>query len=188
MELQKGRPADTAGRLEKEIRTYDLLDRLGVEYERVDHAPAMTMEVCQEIDQTLHAVICKNLFLCNRQKTNFYLLMMPGDKPFKTKDLSGQLGVARLSFADEAHMEEMLDLLPGSVSIMGLANDTEHRVQLVIDREVLEGEYLGCHPCMNTSSIKLKTKDVLEKFLPAVRHTATVVDLPWPVPEEGQPG
>ena len=84
--------------------------------------------------------------------------------------------------------EEMLDLLPGSVSIMGLANDTEHRVQLVIDREVLEGEYLGCHPCMNTSSIKLKTKDVLEKFLPAVRHTATVVDLPWPVPEEGQPG
>lgn len=188
MELQKGRPADTAGRLEKEIRTYDLLDRLGVEYEHVDHAPAMTMEVCQEIDQTLHAVICKNLFLCNRQKTNFYLLMMPGDKPFKTKDLSGQLGVARLSFADEAHMEEMLDLLPGSVSIMGLANDTEHRVQLVIDREVLEGEYLGCHPCMNTSSIKLKTKDVLEKFLPAVRHTATVVDLPWPVPEEGQPG
>lgn len=188
MELQKGRPADTAGRLEKEIRTYDLLDRLGIEYERVDHAPAMTMEVCQEIDQTLHAVICKNLFLCNRQKTNFYLLMMPGDKPFKTKDLSGQLGVARLSFADEAHMEEMLDLLPGSVSIMGLANDTEHRVQLVIDREVLEGEYLGCHPCMNTSSIKLKTKDVLEKFLPAVRHTATVVDLPWPVPEEGQPG
>lgn len=188
MELQKGRPADTAGRLEKEIRTYDLLDRLGVEYERVDHAPAMTMEVCQEIDQTLHAVICKNLFLCNRQKTNFYLLMMPGDKPFKTKDLSSQLGVARLSFADEAHMEEMLDLLPGSVSIMGLANDTEHRIQLVIDREVLEGEYLGCHPCMNTSSIKLKTKDVLEKFLPAVRHTATVVDLPWPVPEEGQPG
>lgn len=188
MELQKGRPADTAGRLEKEIRTYDLLDRLGVEYERVDHAPAMTMEVCQEIDQTLHAVICKNLFLCNRQKTNFYLLMMPGDKPFKTKDLSGQLGVARLSFADETHMEEMLDLLPGSVSIMGLANDTAHRVQLVIDREVLEGEYIGCHPCMNTSSIKLKTRDVLEKFLPAVGHTPTVVDLPWPAPEEGQPG
>lgn len=146
------------------------------------------MEDCLLIEAQLEARICKNLFLCNRQKTNFYLLMMPGDKPFKTKDLSSQLGVARLSFADEAHMEEMLDLLPGSVSIMGLANDTEHRVQLVIDREVLEGEYLGCHPCMNTSSIKLKTKDVLEKFLPAVRHTATVVDLPWPVPEEGQPG
>ena len=186
--LYEGRPADCTGRLEKEVRTYDFLDGLGVEYDRVDHGPAMTMEDCKEADEILQATICKNLFLCNRQKTNFYLLMMPGDKPFKTKDLSGQLGVARLSFADEAHMEEMLDLLPGSVSIMGLANDTEHRVQLVIDREVLEGEYLGCHPCMNTSSIKLKTKDVLEKFLPAVRHTATVVDLPWPVPKEGQPG
>ena len=188
MKLMKGRPEDTAGRLEKEIKVYDLLDRLGIEYERTDHEEANTMEACNEIDKILDVIICKNLFLCNRQKTNFYLLMMPGDKPFKTKDLSSQLGVARLSFADEAHMEEMLDLLPGSVSIMGLANDTEHRVQLVIDREVLEGEYLGCHPCMNTSSIKLKTKDVLEKFLPAVRHTATVVDLPWPVPEEGQPG
>ena len=183
--LYEGRPADETGRLPREIRTYDLLDR---PFWRTDHAPATTMEVCHDIDAVLDVLICKNLFLCNRQKTNFYLLMMPGDKPFKTKDLSGQLGVARLSFADEAHMEEMLDLLPGSVSIMGLANDTEHRVQLVIDREVLEGEYLGCHPCMNTSSIKLKTKDVLEKFLPAVRHTATVVDLPWPVSEEGQPG
>lgn len=188
MELLNGRPSDPSGRLEKEIRVYDFLDSLGISYQRVDHEALMTIEACRDVDQLLDAMICKNLFLCNRQKTNFYLLMMPGDKPFKTKDLSSQLGVARLSFADEAHMEEMLDLLPGSVSIMGLANDTEHRVQLVIDREVLEGEYLGCHPCMNTSSIKLKTKDVLEKFLPAVRHTATVVDLPWPVPEEGQPG
>ena len=144
--LYEGRPADETGRLPREIRTYDLLDRLGIPFWRTDHAPATTMEVCHDIDAVLDVLICKNLFLCNRQKTNFYLLMMPGDKPFKTKDLSGQLGVARLSFADEAHMEEMLDLLPGSVSIMGLANDTEHRVQLVIDREVLEGEYLGCHP------------------------------------------
>ena len=137
--LYEGRPADETGRLPREIRTYDLLDRLGIPFWRTDHAPATTMEICHDIDAVLDVLICKNLFLCNRQKTNFYLLMMPGDKPFKTKDLSGQLGVARLSFADEAHMEEMLDLLPGSVSIMGLANDTEHRVQLVIDREVLEG-------------------------------------------------
>ena len=190
LELYEGRPADCTGRIEKEVRTYDLLDRLGIQFWRTDHAwmHADTMEACKDIDAVLGAMVCKNLFLCNRQKTNFYLLMMPGDKPFKTKDLSGQLGVARLSFADETHMEEMLDLLPGSVSIMGLANDTAHRVQLVIDREVLEGEYIGCHPCMNTSSIKLKTRDVLEKFLPAVGHTPTVVDLPWPAPEEGQPG
>ena len=138
--LYEGRPADETGRLPREIRTYDLLDRLGIPFQRTDHDPATTMEVCHDIDAVLDVLICKNLFLCNRQKTNFYLLMMPGDKPFKTKDLSGQLGVARLSFADETHMEEMLDLLPGSVSIMGLANDTAHRVQLVIDREVLEGE------------------------------------------------
>lgn len=188
MELYKGRPDNTEGRQDREIRVYDFLDQLGITYERTDHEHADTMEACNEIDAVLNVLICKNLFLCNRQKTNFYLLMMPGDKPFKTKDLSGQLGVARLSFADETHMEEMLDLLPGSVSIMGLANDTAHRVQLVIDREVLEGEYIGCHPCMNTSSIKLKTRDVLEKFLPAVGHTPTVVDLPWPAPEEGQPG
>ena len=174
--------------LPQEEAAFGILEALGIDYDRVSSEPADTMEKCAEVSRVLGMPICKNLFLCNRQKTNFYLLMMPGDKPFKTKDLSSQLGVARLSFADEAHMEEMLDLLPGSVSIMGLANDTEHRVQLVIDREVLEGGYLGCHPCMNTSSIKLKTRDVLEKFLPAVRHTATVVDLPWPVPEEGQPG
>ena len=154
MELQKGRPADTAGRLEKEIRTYDLLDRLGVEYERIDHEPAMTMEDCKEVDQLLEAVICKNLFLCNRQKTAFYLLMIPDTKVFHTKDLSAQIGSARLSFAKPEYMEEFLDITPGSVSVMGLMNDKEHRVQLLIDEDVLDGEYIGCHPCINTSSIR----------------------------------
>ena len=186
--LCSGRPEDCSGRLDKEIKCYDFLDALGVEYQRIDHEPAMTMEICAEIDKSLHAVICKNLFLTNRQETAFYLLLIPGDKPFKTKFLSAQLGVSRLSFGNERFMEEFMDNTPGSATVLGLMNDTENRVQLVIDREVLEGEYLGCHPCMNTSSIKLKTRDVLEKFLPAVRHTATVVDLPWPVPEEGQPG
>ena len=143
MELQKGRPADTTGRLEKEIRTYDLLDRLGVEYERIDHEPAMTMEDCKEVDQLLEAVICKNLFLCNRQKTAFYLLMIPDTKVFHTKDLSAQIGSARLSFAKPEYMEEFLDITPGSVSVMGLMNDKEHRVQLLIDEDVLDGEYIG---------------------------------------------
>lgn len=170
MELQKGRPADTAGRLEKEIRTYDLLDRLGVAYERVDHAPAMTMEVCQEIDQTLQAVICKNLFLCNRQETAFYLLMIPDTKVFHTKDLSAQIGAARLSFAKPEYMEQFLDITPGSVSVLGLMNDTGHRVQLLIDEDVLNSEFVGCHPCINTSSLRLRTKDLIEKILPAVEH------------------
>ena len=177
MELQKGRPADTAGRLEKEIRTYDLLDRLGVEYERIDHEPAMTMEDCKEVDQLLEAVICKNLFLCNRQKTAFYLLMIPDTKVFHTKDLSAQIGSARLSFAKPEYMDEFLDITPGSVSVMGLMNDKEHRVQLLIDEDVLDGEYIGCHPCINTSSIRFKVKDLIEKVIPAMGHDFVKVKL-----------
>ena len=163
MELQKGRPADTVGRMEKEIRTYDFLDKLGVEYDRVDHGPAMTMEDCKEADEILQATICKNLFLCNRQKTAFYLLMIPDTKVFHTKDLSAQIGSARLSFA--------------SPEYMGLMNDKERRVQLLIDEDVLGGEYIGCHPCINTSSIRLKTKDLVEKVIPAMNHPFMKVKL-----------
>ena len=177
MEIFHGRPEDCSGREAREVRTYDLLDRLGVEYLRTDHAPATTMEVCKEIDRVLDVLICKNLFLCNRQQTRFYLLMMPGDKPFKTKDLSAQLGVARLSFGSEDFMEQFLGLHPGSVSVLGLMNDTDKQVRLVIDEEVLRDEYVGCHPCQNTSSIKLRTEDLLHKFLPAVGHEPTVVRL-----------
>ena len=177
MELIKGRPADEAGRLDKEIRVYDLLDKLGMEYYRTDHEPATTMEVCNDIDKILDTLICKNLFLCNRQKTQFYLLMMPGDKVFKTKDLSQQINSARLSFAGEEYMKEYLDITPGSVSIMGLMNDKDNRVRLLVDEDVLKGEYVGCHPCVNTSSLKIKTADVFGKYLDAVHHTATTVKL-----------
>ena len=180
MKLENGRPENTEGRLEKEIRVYDFLDKLGVEYQRVDHEAAMTMEACEEIDRTLGdgTAICKNLFLCNRQETDFYLLLMPGDKPFKTKNLSAQIDSARLSFAKPEYMEKYLDITPGSVSVMGLMNDTGNHVQLLIDREVLEETSLGCHPCINTSSLKLKTNEVMEKFLPAVHHKAIIVELP----------
>lgn len=177
MEIMTGRPATNEGRLEKEIRTYDLLDSLGIEYIRVDHEALMTMDACKEVDETLGMDICKNLFLCNRQETNFYLLLMPGDKPFKTKDLSKQLGVARLSFAKAEYMEELLDITPGSVSVMGLMNDKEHKVQLLIDEDIMKDEYMGCHPCINTSSIKFKMKDLLEKVLPMVEHEPIYVQL-----------
>lgn len=177
MELQKGRPKYTAGRLEKEIRTYDLLDKLGVAYERVDHEAAMTMEVCQEIDKILQATICKNLFLCNRQETKFYLLMIPDKKVFHTKDLSAQINSSRLSFAKPEYMEKFLDITPGSVSVLGLMNDTENHVQLLIDEDVLKGEFIGCHPCINTSSIRFHTSDLVEKVLPAVNHEFIKVKL-----------
>lgn len=177
MELYKGRPVDVTGREAKEIRVYDLLDSLGIAYERTDHEPAMTMEACNDIDKVLNVVICKNLFLCNRQKTDFYLLMMPGEKPFKTKELSGQIGTARLSFASAEDMEKYLDIHPGAVSVMGLMNDTENHVKLLVDEDVLKGEYMGCHPCVNTSSLKMKTADVFNTFLKAVHHDKRVVTL-----------
>lgn len=179
MELFKGRPEDETGRLEKEIRVYDFLDRLGIEYERTDHEPADTMEACNKIDAVLGTLICKNLFLCNRQKTDFYLLIMPGNKPFKTKDITAPLGCSRLSFASPEYMEKFLDITPGAVSVMGLMNDTENNVRLVVDRAVFDDETFGCHPCVNTSSLKLKTKDITEKYLPAVHHEPTVIELPW---------
>ena len=178
MELIKGRPADETGRLEKEIRVYDLLDKLGMEYYRTDHEPATTMEVCNDIDKILDTLICKNLFLCNRQKTNFYMLMMPGDKPFKTKNLSAQIGSARLSFAKPEYMEKYLDITPGSVSVMGLMHDTERKVQLLIDEDVMKDPYFGCHPCINTSSLKIRTSDLIAKIIPALKHAPKMVKLP----------
>lgn len=177
MELFDGRPADTAGRLPREVRTYDYLDRLGIAYKRTDHERADNMEACNVIDAVLGVIICKNLFLCNRQKTVFYLLMMPGDKKFKTKELSAQINSARLSFADPADMLKYLDIEPGAVSIMGLMNDREHQVNLLIDEDVLKDEYLGCHPCVCTSSLKMKTADIINKFLPATGHTYKTVHL-----------
>ena len=184
VELLQGRPETNAGRLPKEIRVYDLLDQLGVGFQRVDHPAAMTMEDCAAADAVLEATICKNLLLCNRQATAFYLLMLPGDKPFKTSQLSKMIGASRLSFASPEHMLALLDITPGSVSVMGLMNDPDNRVQLVMDEDVLAGEFIGCHPCINTSSLRLKTEDLLQTVLPALRHTPIFVRLPYPAPED----
>lgn len=179
MELYDGRPENTEGRLAREVRTYDFLDSLGIQYKRTDHEKADNMEACNEIDAILDVVICKNLFLCNKQQTKFYLLMMPGDKKFRTKELSKQIGSSRLSFATPENMLKYLDIEPGAVSIMGLMNDKDHEVKLLIDEDVLSGEYLGCHPCVCTSSLKMKTSDVVDKFLPATGHSFTTVHLTW---------
>lgn len=182
MELQKGRPENTDNRLNKEIRVYDFLDKLGIQYQRIDHEAAMTMEACEEIDRALgdNTTICKNLFLCNRQETDFYLLLMPGDKPFKTKDLSAQIQSARLSFAKPEYMEKYLDITPGSVSVLGLMNDSEKKVQLLIDEDVMKEPYFGCHPCINTSSLKFTTEDLMQKIIPALEHEPVTVTLPVP--------
>ena len=177
MELLQGRPLDFDRRLPKEQRCYELLDRLGVDYQRIDHEVTMTMEACAAVDEALGATICKNLLLCNRQKTDFYLLMLPGEKVFKTSALSKQIGSSRLSFADGSFMEEFLDITPGSLSVLGLMNDRDHRVKLLMDEELLTGTWIGCHPCINTSSLRIPTRDLMEKILPAMDHEPRIVTL-----------
>lgn len=182
IKLFSGRPEDT--RIEKEERCYALLDELGIEYSRADHDYADTIEACHEVEKVLGCEICKNLLLTNRQMTDVYLLLMPGDKPFKTKLLSKQIGSARLSFASAQQMLDCLDITPGSVSVLGLMNDKEKRVRLLIDRDLLQQEYIGCHPCINSSTLKIKTADILEKLLPAMGHEASFVELPWELSQE----
>ena len=177
--LYHGRPAET--RIAKEERCYELLDGLGVDYYRVDHEHADTIEACEEVESLLGCGICKNLFLTNRQQTAFYLLILPGEKPFKTKLLSKQIGSARLSFASAGHMEKYLDITPGSVSVLGLMNDHEGAVRLLVDRDLLREESFGCHPCINTTSLRFKTADLFDVILPALGHEPTFVELPWVV-------
>ena len=184
MILEQGRPVNCADRLPKEVRVYDLLDKLNISYHRIDHEEANTMEICQALEATLGAEICKNLLLCNRQCTDFYMLLMPGNKPFKTKDLSKQIGSSRLSFASGEYMEQFLDITPGSLSVLGLMNDKENKVRLLIDEDVLKGEFIGCHPCINTSSLRLKTEDVINILLPAMGHSYQTVALPTYAEEE----
>ena len=177
MLIETGRPADLSERQPKEQRCYELLDSLGVEYLRVDHEAAMTMEACAAVDEAMGATMCKNLLLCNRQETQFYLLLMPGEKVFKTSELSKKIGSSRLSFAKAEPMEKFLDITPGSLSILGLMNDKEKQVRLLIDEDVLKGEFVGVHPCINTSSLRLKTAELMEKIIPAMGHEPTLVTL-----------
>ena len=178
MNLQTGTPNNLNRREEKEVKVYRFLEDLSILFERVDHAPAMTMEICEQINKVLGAEICKNLFLCNRQKTEFYLLLTPSNKKFKTKYLSEQIKSSRLSFADEEFMIKYLNTTIGSVSVLGLLYDSEKMVKLLIDREVLNGAYIGCHPLVNTTSLKIKTSDLLNKILPTLGYSFTVVTLP----------
>ena len=177
-QIKNGRPQNGTGRTDKELRVYDFLDQLGIKYERIDHGAVETMEDCIEIDQALApAVVCKNLFLTNSKEDRYYLLMMLGDKKFRSSEVAGQIGSTRLSFASAERMKEYLDIRPGSVSVMGLMNDTGHRVKLLVDEDLLAHELLGCHPCVNTSSLRLKTGDVLERFVPATGHDYVVVHI-----------
>lgn len=170
--LYKGRPDNTEGRLERETEVYDFLDGLGIEYHRLDHEPADSdhPDVCEAVEEALGAEICKNLFLANRQRTKFYLLMIPACKTFRSSDISKQAGSSRLHFAEPEYMLEMIGTTPGSASVMGLMLDKDHRVQLLVDEDLLDQEYIGCHPCINTSSLRIRKDDIFDRFLKATGH------------------
>ena len=177
MVIEHGRPADLDSRLPKEQRVYELLDSLQIEYQRVDHEAAMTMEACAAVDEALGACICKNLLLCNRQCTDFYLLLIPGDKHFKTKQLSAQLGCSRLSFATEEHLKDILGVESGCASILALMNDKERKVRLVLDKDILATEKFACHPCLNSTSIAFYTPE-LSKICVKLGYERSIVELP----------
>ena len=169
------RPTDK--RIPKEERCYDLLEKLGVQFDRLDHDSVDTVDGCDEIGKLLGIEICKNLFLANSKRDHYYMLMLTGDKHLVTKDLAKKIGSTRLSFGTPEKMLEFLDLTPGSVSVLGLMNDHDNNVELLIDSDITKSEYFGCHPCINTSSLRIKTSDLLGKILPAVGHTPTIVEL-----------
>jgi Ala-tRNA(Pro) deacylase len=180
--IVSGRP-DIGSRSVKEESVYDFLDALQINYARADHNRAATMEDLDSVSQELECPIYKNLFLTNRQQTAFYLLVLPGEKPFKTKFLSKQLGVARLSFGSAEDMERLLGVTPGSASILALKNDPDQIVQLIFDNDIKKSPLFGCHPCENTTTLRLSLADILEKVLPTTGHTPVYVDLPWVLDE-----
>ena len=177
MNVYHGRPKQMDGRSEREQKVYEFLDLLGIDYERADHEAAATIEACKEIDQALGVSMCKNLFLCNRRKTEYYLLLLPGEKPLRTKELSAQIPTTRLSFASGEDMEEYLHVTPGSATVLALLFDTDQKVKLLVDEELLKEDYIGCHPCVNTSSLKIQNEDLFGKILKALNRDFIVVHL-----------
>ena len=176
--LFKGRPAEMPC-TEMENRVYDFLDSLNIDYETLKHPAAFTIEECHKIRDIVNVPVFKNLFLTNKQQTQFYLLLMPGEKVFKTKYLSAQIGAARLSFADENHMMKYLGVTPGSVTPMGLINDTNKEIRFLIDEDVKNYPAFACHPCINSASVVMTLKDLTETVIPASGHGIQWVTLPW---------
>ena len=175
-QVYRGVPKDIDSRQEKERKCYDFLSKLGIDYEVVDHEEASDMDRCREIESVLGVKICKNIMLCNRQESRFFIFMMPGDKKYVTKEFSKKIGMSRLSFAKEKYLKEFLNVSSGSVSVLALLNDTDNKVELVIDRDVIQQDHIRCHPCVNTSTLKIKTEDFLNKIIPALKKEVMIIE------------
>lgn len=184
--LCEGRPApELCSAVEGPV--YDFLDGLGLEYKVLRHPAAFSIEECNRVRDIVKAPVFKNLFLTNKQQSRFYLLVMPGEKVFKTKYLSAQINSARLSFADENHMMRFLGVTPGSVTPFGLIHDREHNVNLLLDEDLKKYPVFACHPCTNTASVIMRFDDLISKVIPATGHAFQWVSLPTVTVQQQDP-
>lgn len=161
----------------KKQKVYDFLDTLGIEYKNFDHEPLMSISQADELDKKMGVSIAKNLFLSTKHSTEFYLLLMQGDKKFNTGKVSKQVQVPRMTFGNDEKLLMYLDITPGSVSPLGLINDNDNNVNFLIDGDLLKEEYVAVHPNLNTSTVVLRVTDLLEKILPATNHTYRIVEV-----------
>lgn len=162
---------------ELQKKVYDTLNELSIRYERVDTSEAITMEDCLEIEKKLNVKMVKTLFLCNQQKTKFYLFVTTSSKRFDSKIFSRQLQISRVSFANEELMLSKIKTKIGSATIFGLLMDETKEVQLVIDKEVLNEEYYGCSDGTTTGYMKITTKDILDKVIPCTNHEFNIIEM-----------
>lgn len=161
----------------REKLALDALNALGIKYAYFQHAPAKTMDDCKGLDDALGLPVhCKNLFLTNRQKTEFFLLLIGADKRFVTANISKQIGKSRLSFGDDELLLERLNLLPGAVGPLSLIFDTDNAVTLLVDEDLRSGR-MCFHPNVNTASVAMDSADFYGVFLPSVRHEPLFVHI-----------
>lgn len=164
--------------MEIKDKVIEILKENNIDFEVFNHEAFVSMDQYEVIEGKIGCKIPKNLFLCNRQETVFYLLIMPGDKIFKTKDISAQINSSRLSFGNKDYLNKLLSCYKGSTSVLGLLFDKENRVNLLIDEDILKEEYLGFHPCDNNFTIKIKKEDLISKIIPLTKHDYKIVNLP----------
>ena len=156
---------------------YNTLEALEIPFERVDTDEAITMEDCVEIGKKLDTSIVKTLFLCNRQKTNFYLFVTTEDKPFVTKDFSRALEISRVSFASPEMLFDMLGTKVGSATALSCVFDKENKVKIILDKDAVSSEWYGCSDGTTTGYMKLKTEDLINKYLPFSNHIPTIIEI-----------
>lgn len=174
-EIQSKAPMQFKTELQEKV--YQTLAQLQIPYERVDTDEVITMEDCIAVNERLDMKMVKTLFLCNRQQTKFYLFITPGDKPFRSKDFAGALGVSRVSFAPAELMETMLGTKIGAATIFSSLLDTDGEVRIVFDQEVLSEEYYGCSDGTTTGYMKIRTEDISGKFLKFTKHIPAVIEV-----------